>query len=429
MVKVILSTIGTRIIAAILTFAVWVLNANFLDAEKVGTISLIIFSVAIVQLITNFVSGSALIYYTPRVGVYRLIVPAYLLTPLLSALSCCALFFIGHVWNGASVIPAGYFREVFILSMVMSLTSANYMFLLGLERVNQFNKVNLLQVVLLMVILLTFLFLLQIRDVMSYFWAIFLSYCLALVLSFTWLLPAVKRVALTESWSLLKDILRFGTYVQFANIFQTMNYRLSLKFVDLFLGRASVGILTIGVQLAEGLWLISRSIGTVQYSRMSNEMNFDYSVKLTLTLGKISVAITALAMGILLCIPLKFFLIFFPSSFSEIKLVITSLSVGIVMLSGSIILSGFYSAVNKPYHNTISSGIGMLCTVFLGIYLVPEYGIAGAGFTASISYSVITIYQFVVFMRITKVKAGNFLLSWEEISQLYTSIRQLTGKR
>ena len=227
---------------------------------------------------------------------------------------------------------------------------------------------------------------------------------------------------------LIRDLFSFGAYVQFANIFQTMNYRLSLKFVDLFIGRSAVGVLTIGMQLAEGLWLISKSIGTVQYSRMANEMNFGYSVRLTLTFAKISWAVTAIAMGILLCIPQFVFTALFSNSFQDVKTVIMSLAGGIVMLSVSIIFSGFFSAINKPYHNMVGSAIGLVFTIALGWILIPRLGIAGAGISASISYFFITAYQFMVFSRMTKLRFRDFMLTRNEVMLLVRELKSLSNR-
>ena len=205
-----------------------------------------------------------------------------------------------------------------------------------------------------------------------------------------------------------------------------MNYRLSLKFVDFFAGRGAVGVLSLGMQLAEGLWLISRSIATVQYSRLSNEMNFDYSVRLTLTLAKISWAVTAFAMLIVLAIPKFVYVAIFTAKFGDVKMVIASLSFGIVALSVSMIFSGFFSSINKPYHNTISSACGLIFTIGLGLFLIPRFGILGAGLAATVSYSCVTLYQFIIFSRLTKLKARDFLLTWAEISLFAAEIRKLS---
>ena len=424
MFKKIIGTIGARALTAILAFTAYTLNANYLGPEKVGTISLMIFSVAIIQLFTNFVAGGALIYLTPRTGIYKLFIPAYIWSLVVTLLGAVFLHFIGEMFLILEIIPAGYFIPVLCLALVMSFASANFMLLLGLEKVKSYNLISLTQIVILFIILLWMLFGIRMYEVMSYYWAILLSYCVAMVMGLVVLYPSFKRVPLTKMKELMMEILRFGTYVQFANIFQTMNYRLSFKFVDFYIGRGAVGVLSLGMQLAEGMWLISRSIATVQYSRLSNEMNYDYSVRLTLTLAKITWIVTGFAMVLLLSIPKFIFVAIFTARFGDVKLVIASLALGIVALSVSMIFSGFFSSINKPYHNTISSAIGLIFTVVLGILLIPRYGIIGAGMSASISYFFLTLYQFIIFTRMTKLNLRDFMLTRFEIILLISEIKK-----
>ncbi|MDP1624041.1 MAG: polysaccharide biosynthesis C-terminal domain-containing protein [Bacteroidales bacterium] len=424
MFKKIIGTIGTRALTAVLAFITWTLNAQYLGPENVGTISLIIFSVAIIQLFTNFIAGAALIYLTPRTGIYKLFIPAYIWSLTVTLLAAGGLQVLGTMFPILEIIPAGYFLPVMFLALVMSLTTANYMLLLGLERVKSYNIISLVQIVILFLILLLMLFGVRLLDVMAYYWAIFISYLIAMVFGLFVLIPSLKKVPLTNMKALLLEILRFGSYVQFANIFQTMNYRLSLKFVDYFIGRGAVGVLALGMQLAEGMWLISRSIATVQYSRLSNEMNYDYSVRLTLTLAKISWVVTGFAMLIVLAIPNSVFITIFTAGFEDVKMVIASLALGIVALSVSMIFSGFFSSINKPYHNTVSSATGLIFTIGLGLWLIPAYGIMGAGISATVSYSFVTLYQFIVFSSMTKLTARDFLLTRKEISLLYREIKK-----
>ena len=425
MFKKVLGTIGTRLLNAVLALVIWTLNANILGPDKVGTIFLIIFSVTIIQLFINFVGGAALVYLTPRTGIFKLFIPAYIWTFLVTLISAYLLDLITRIFPVLEVIPAGYFWQVLFLALIMSFTSVNFMLLLGLEKIKTYNYINLAQIITLFIILLFCFFGLRFFDVMAYYWAIFISYCLAFGISLAMLWPSFIRIPLTGMKTLLRDILRFGTYVQFANIFQTLNYRLSLKFVDYFSGRAAVGVLSIGLTLAEGLWLISRSIAMVQYSRLSNEMNYDYSVRLTMTFAKITWVVTGIAMLFLLAIPGSVFAAIFSSGFGDVKMVILSLSVGIVTLSVSMIFSGFFSSINKPFHNTISSAIGLVFTLVSGIMLIPRYGIIGAGISATLSYSFATLYQFIIFSRMTKLTLRDFMLTRTEIRVLYGELKKI----
>ncbi|MEI6455278.1 MAG: polysaccharide biosynthesis C-terminal domain-containing protein [bacterium] len=425
MFKKIIGTIGTRLVSAVLTLIIWILVARYMGAANLGTISLIILAVTIVQLFTNFFGGSAIVYMTPRTGIYKLLIPAYIWSFILTLGATYLLHIMRLISHRLEVIPSGYFSEVLFLGLIMSLFSANSMFLLGKEKIRLFNILSLLQVCLLFILLAYFLFFREEAGVMSYYWSIMISFLVVLVVSFIALLPLVKKVPLSGMKEICREVLRFGTYVQFANIFQQLNYRLSYYIVDFFLGRVTLGVFTVGVQLSEGLWLIPRSIGMVQLTRLSNEMDQGYAVRLSLTLLKISWIITLLILIFLLMIPAYFFQLVFGSEFSEIKVVIATLGIGIVTLSISIILSQFFSGVNKPYHNTISSAIGLIVTIGAGFLLIPRYGIIGAGITSTISYTVATIYQFIVFSGIAKLSFSDLFIKRSEISLLVFELKKI----
>jgi O-antigen/teichoic acid export membrane protein len=423
MFRKILGTIGTRLVSAFLTLIIWILVARILGAANLGTISLIILAVTIIQLVNNFFGGSALIYMTPRTGIYRLLVPAYLWNVVMTFAGSFLLLFLSRLFVRLEIIPAGYFTEVLVLALVMSLFSVNSMFLLGMEKIRTFNLLTLLQICLLFLVLLFFLFIVKEHGVMSYYRAFLFSYLVVLVLSFVALSREVRRIPLNGMRNLCAEVLRFGTYVQFANIFQQLNYRMGYYFVDFFLGRATLGVFTIGVQLSEALWLIPRSIGMVQITRISNEMDQKYAERLTLTLVKISWMVTLLLLVILLFIPSHLFELVFGNEFARVKPVIATLGAGIVTFSISIVLSQFFSGINKPFHNTISSALGLVLTVTMGFLLIPRFGLIGAGLTTTLSYMVATLYQFIVFLVIAKRSFSDFLLTKSELMLLKDELK------
>jgi hypothetical protein len=77
MFRKIIGTIGTRVISAVLTLLISVLNARYLGPANLGTIALLILSVTFIQLFNNFIGGGALVYMTPRAGFFKLFVSGY----------------------------------------------------------------------------------------------------------------------------------------------------------------------------------------------------------------------------------------------------------------------------------------------------------------------------------------------------------------
>jgi O-antigen/teichoic acid export membrane protein len=428
MFKKIAGTIATRVLVAVMALLTWIFNARLLGPEHVGTLGLIIFSVAIIQIMTSFIGGAGLVYFTARTGVYRLFIPSLIWSVVISVASAGLMMMLGRWYPVIALIPEGYFIHVLVLSLLISVTTMNLNLMLGLEKIRYFNTIGLLQASTAFLLLIVSLFLLKMRDVMAYYLPLVTSYLLSTGLSLAGIWPHLEKTSLKDMKTLVGGLLRFGSWVQFANIFQTLNYRLSLKFIDFFTGRTAAGILTIGLQISEGVWLIGRSVAMVQYSRLSNTEDSGYSSRLTLTLAKITWVITAFAMGLLLLIPESFFIMVFTAKFHGIKMLILSLSAGVVMLSMSMIFSGFFSATNKPYHNTIASAAGLVLTVGLGLVLVPLYGLIGAGLAATASYSVTTIYQFIVFSKMTRLTIRDFLLTRRDLSMLVSEGKKLLRK-
>lgn len=98
-----------------------------------------------------------------------------------------------------------------------------------------------------------------------------------------------------------------GGLIQLAGLLQTLNYRFSYFLLKKFFGEATLGRFDAGNKLSEGIWLISKSIALVQYSRLSNESDQDKSAVITLGLVKVSLGVTLAGVLLLLLIPSTIF--------------------------------------------------------------------------------------------------------------------------
>ncbi len=417
MFRKIVGTILTRFLAAIFMLTIVVLNARYLGAEKVGVISLIILAVTIVQMVNNFIGGGALIYLVPRTPLLKLFVPSYI-WGVFASIGCAAILYV------TDSIPEGYFIDVMILSTIHSLFTVNTMILLGQERIRAINILTVAQITSLIVVLLVFYIFTTNREVMVYVYAMYVSYIIMFLFSFALITTRLKRSDLSGMKQVIREILTFGSWAQTANIFQLFNYRLSFYFIEHMINKAALGVYSTGVQLSEGVWIIPRSISMVQLSRISNERRWDYAVKVTLVFSKVGVIVSTLIVGLIMLLPASFFVFVFGPEFSGVKPVIVSLAIGIISLSFSILLSAFFSGMGKPMHSAIASGIGLVFTIVFSLWLIPIYGIIGAGIAASCSYTSATLYQLITFVVLSGVKARDFLPRKEEFRLLVQEIKK-----
>ncbi|MGD0711667.1 MAG: polysaccharide biosynthesis C-terminal domain-containing protein [Bacteroidales bacterium] len=421
MINKLLGTIGSRLLGAVLSLCILMISSKQLGAESLGTISLIILGVTIVQMVNNFVGGSALVYLIPRFDVFQLIIPSYIWA-FVTAFICT------FILNLLNLIPHEYYYHVMLLSLIQSLSSINLSLLLGKEKIKQYNIINVVQIILMISVLSVLIFTLDRKNVMSYIIALYISWGFSMISGF---LLAIKLFRISDFKNIrevLKNILRYGTYLQLANIVQLFNYRLPYYFIENFIGRTAVGIYSAGVQLSEGLWLTGKSMSIVQYSKLSNTEDHEYSKKITLVFGKISFLITFFLLIILILLPQSVFAFFFGNDFHELPIVIISLASGILFFSLTFSLSSYFSGIGKPYHNTIAAAIGFVFTVILGLILIPRYKLAGAGITASVVYLSMLVYQLFFFLKISGAKAREMLLTTADFRLFMAELKNLLKK-
>lgn len=410
MIRNIISTTASRLLIALTNLAVVWIAARQLGAEGMGTISLIILGISINQMISALVGGSALVYLVPRHPLMQLLTPAWMWAIIVSA---GGSFLLGWL----SLVPEEYIVDLFWISLLQSYFSINQNVLLGKEKMFQFNLMAVLQVMLVLGTLMVMFAGYSLYNVKSYLVALYVSFGSVFLISYMFIYKFTDHKSL---WSktILKETFRFGSYLQVASFMQLFNYRLSYYIIEKYFDRATLGVFSIGVQISESVWIISKSIAMVQYSRIANSSDPVYSRELTAAFIRITTLLTMVIIGVLLLLPSGFFVLVFHSDFSNLHQVILSLSPGILAVAVSLMLSHYFSGSGKPWHNTVSSGIGLIFTIILGFTLIPRLGITGAGITASFAYSAGMLYQLIVFMRSSGAK-------WKSVQPFNTDFARL----
>ncbi|MDD3962733.1 MAG: polysaccharide biosynthesis C-terminal domain-containing protein [Bacteroidales bacterium] len=421
MIKKVLGTAGSRILTSALSLILVLLYGRTLGPEGAAEIGLVVLGITIVLLLSNFVTGGALVYLTPREKPFLLFLPAYVWAFFSAVVLSYGL-------DRFHLLPPGMLHHVLFLSLIFSWHTANLNILLGKERVGAFNSASVVQIVTLFT---AFLFFVYIRDqltVMSYVYSLYLSYGLSFLYSLILVLPELKYADLYDLGPVILRIFRYGSFVQFANTLQLLNYRLSYYLIKAFLGNARLGVFQVGNQLSEGLWIVGKSMALVQYSRIANTSDAQYAKVLTVRFLKLTVLVTLILLSVLWILPESFYTWILTDKFAGIKTVIWYLSPGIMAIAGNLILSHFFSGTGRHHHNAISSGIGLFFTVLLGFLLIPTLGISGAAITASVSYMATCTYQMIQFFRLTQVSVRELVIVAEDFRFFMREIRNWIKK-
>jgi O-antigen/teichoic acid export membrane protein len=385
MKKKILNTFITRLSAAVINFIIVILLSQQLGAHGKGEASLILASIAFIIIFCDFAGGASLVYLAPRYNNFQLLTGSY----LWSVFVCLV------VAAGFSIYPyfsSDYLIHIVLITFIQSLMNIHQKFIMAEEKVNLFNFINFIQVLLNFSSLLFVFFGLEEKTVDAYIYSLYFSYSVGLLATFAGLPYHKFRPVFKGFADIIFQTFRYGIANQLAHITQFLSFRISYYLIEYFLDKKYVGIYSNGASIAESIWLISSSISMVQYTRIANSDNTAYNHNLTVRLVKVSFLFTSAAIFVLVLLPSEFYQIIFGGEFGEMATVIRYLSPGIIFFTFALVLGHYFSGTGRYYINAIASAIGLAVTLTTGVFLIPDLGLTGAALTASLSYFMTSMF-------------------------------------
>lgn len=416
MFKKIANTFGTRLLAAICNFLIAIVISQSVGDVGKGEQSLLLTTISFILIFSDIVSGNSLVYLTPKYSFGKILVPSYLWSILVGALS------IGFVQIFYPSMALMLSLNIGILAILASLRAIHVEVLIGKEKVNQANLLNLLQPVFILLTLLVFYFALGNKTLNSYIYALYVSYGVTWLIG-AWMLRKEFRHFQFEKISdyqpVVKDLFKYGLLNQMGHFVQFFNLRLSYYLLNMYMDEGRVGVFSNAVSLSESIWIISNSIALVQYGRIANANNTKYSQKLTLDLAKLCFFVSLIAVAVLSVLPSSFYMFFFGPEFGELPNVIRILAPGVLMYSLFLIIGHYYSGIGKYQMNTYAALCGLCFTFILGFTLVPHLDIYGAALTSTMAYSANALFLLICFFRSSHFEWKNLLITKSDISQYY----------
>lgn len=417
MLKQATSTVVSRVFVTGMNLLVMVLAGHILGASGLGTIGLLVLGITLVMLPANLIGGGALVYLVPRIPLKRLLGPAY-------AWAMISAMIAWPVLRTFQLVPAGYEGHVCVLAFIQAVYSVHFGVLLGQERIARHNAISALHAAVLLVAFTALLILDQHQDAMAYVRASYVAFGITAVLTAI----SIDRNRPVNSSSHIhvgRTMLRQGLWVQGANGLQLLNYRLAYWIIEHTLGRAALGLYSVGTQLAESAWIAPRSLGMVLVSRVSNLEEVAKQRSLTLLTAKVAIAFAAAVVLVLCLLPDAMFRLAFGPEIQGLRPIVLLLAPGIMSMSASQAFSHYFSGKGQNRHNLVGSGLGMLITAGMGWWAVLHWGLYGAALTASLAYTASVVYQWTVFSRRHHVTLADLLPDADDLARLHGLWRTL----
>jgi len=374
-----------------LNFAIIWLVTFFWKAEGNGIRALFMLNIGIIAIFCNIFTSSSVSYFLRKVGQSRLATQAYLWIFLTSGIFTILL----SLRASATDFPL----FLFIVSVLLGFLAFHSSLFIGCQKIPYYNLITLLQPVLLLLFMLLIYYVFDDKfGFYAYFYAQILALLFISVVAKVIAHKTLGKSKLVLDKSVIKASFNYGWKTELSNLLQFLNYRISMYVLLLLSGVESVGVFAIGVSLAEAIWIFSRSISLVQYSNVLQTGDTVKSRKETGKVSLISFLATAACIAIVAVLPANIFSqIFNGEEFSYVKNIIILLSPGILAIAISNVYGNFFSAIGKLNILILKSAAGVVVTLILSLFLISEWGIAGACIVNSSAYIVSSVILFVAF--------------------------------
>ena len=387
MLRRILQHFAARVLTAGLSFAVVWLTARYLGAAGRGQVSLFFTDMSGLSLLAGLVGGSSLIYLAPQRNVWHLLRPAYAWALAVSGVGAAAV---------GLLRPASleYALHLGAITLVQVLLSINLFLLLGRRREGHYNALTTAQAALLAGALAGAFGAAHWLSIRAYYCASYVAYGLP------WLASTALLLRLPDAWAgrrarrraAARELARHSRGAHLSNVLAFANYRFGYYAVAYLADVRALGVLSIGVALAEAIWLIPRSTALIQYVALVNAPDQIEQAHAARRGSRLTLLATLAAVLGLAAVPAAWLAAVFGPEFGGAHGVILALAPGILLNGAAMQASTYFAGTARYGVNNRAALLGLAITVPAALLLVPRLGLVGAALGMSASYAASAAY-------------------------------------
>lgn len=420
-----LITFVAQVLALIFGVGTSVIVARILGPEGKGIYSLAILLPVLLVTFTSFGIGPAAVFYigrrkySPKEIFGNNIIYTILISTFAILIGLVIVFFFkDKLFPGISV--EFLLLALFLIPFQFFLGFIVYI-LLGLQKIKKYNFILFLRVFLFFILIWVFLlgFHFGIKAAIT---AEVFAFFIACTVLFFMTKKETNGISLKLNKNYFRDTFLYGIKTHLGNIFSFLHYRIDILLINFFLNPLMVGFYTIGVGLAEKIWLISNSAGIILFSKVSSETDKENSKKFTPLVFRNVLFITILIAILLFIFSRWIIILLYSDAFLKSIQPFQILLIGTVALSGWRILENDLKGRGKPMLNTYATGISVVLNIILNILWIPKLGILGAAWATAISYTATLLITLIIYAKISGNNIGDIIFVKQSDLKLYQNL-------
>ena len=236
------------------------------------------------------------------------------------------------------------------------------------------------------------------------------------------------RMALSKFRFTLKLLLKYATFgfvPMITLLLMTINYRVDVIMLEKYtvVSMAQIGIYSVGVSLAEKVWLIPDAVKDILLSRLCKEKGRGEEevakiIRINLVVTVATVLFTAL-------VSKPFVNIVYGEEYLGADVITVIMLAGVIGMIFYKMVYSYNVSLGKRAVNLTFLGVAAAVNVIGNLIFIPSFGIYGAALTSVISYTLCGICFLVYFKCVSGVPLRRMLFIQKEDIAL---IKELLGK-
>jgi O-antigen/teichoic acid export membrane protein len=404
-------TLATEFITIGGSFLAGILLARGLSVEDRGVMALVMAFPWTIASLMNLGLPQANIYLLGREKFAPGTILASALTAALAlgALAFLAMFALRETALGTLLrgLPREYYLPLLALVPLLLVDGVLLSILRARQRFDLFNLRRLANTLLLLAGFTAAL--LVARGSLSGVVWVYVAVTAALVGLNLLLTRRVVPVSLGLNMQFTGSSVRFGLKSYLQNLFGALNYRLDIYLLAFFLAPEQVAYYAIAVSVVEVAWYIPNTVGLVLFPRLTSAP-FGEIHAITARVCRSTVAATLvitvlIGMAGWLLVP-----VIYGEAYHASVTPLLILMPGVVFMAIYKVLTRNFTSRDRQQVSILGAFLAMLSNVGLNLIFIPLWGVAGAAFSSTLSYSLAGILLLVFFIRETGLSLSEILL-------------------
>lgn len=410
-------TLGGRILSIIFSLATSIIIARILGPEGRGVYALCLLLPLVIITFANLGIVPATAYYlaSRRFPPRKVLGGNIFLSFVFSVVGMVAGYFVvlrfgefffpsvdsGYLFFSLLLIPAHiFFRHLQAIP-------------LGLQNFRYFNQAEVVSSILFLFMTVTGIIFFR-MDIWGVLTANVMAWFVSTILIWRWSATLTGGVSFWDNGLYIRSALKYGIQAHLGQLLCFLSYRVDLLLINWFLDPLAVGYYSIGVVVAEQLWLISSSLSLVLFPHVAAESDGKKKSELTPIVARSVFLITIITSIVLYAASHWLVAIFYSDQYLPSVRPLRILLPGIVALSVYRVMANDIAARGRPMLNTYTALGALAINISLNLIWIPMYGISGAALASTVSYVLTLLAGLILYCRISGNSWASMLIPRRE---------------